>query len=197
MGCHFLLQGIFPTQGLNPGLLHCRQILYRLSYKGARVGLEKAMVCPRPITPPEDLREAAISARGHQRSHWKEAGEQDSSLPEASLGLTFQAALLSRSNERMLTQADSGQRPRRRGAPCVPPGQAAEHARDHSITACFSHGTEGTQHCVQEKTFTPTASSVVSLKIEGYVKRCMLCLIKRKSEVLSLFKEENSSSAML
>jgi len=24
VGCHFLLQGIFPTQGLNPGLLHCR-----------------------------------------------------------------------------------------------------------------------------------------------------------------------------
>ena len=32
MGCHFLLQGIFPTQGSNLGLLHCRQILYRLSY---------------------------------------------------------------------------------------------------------------------------------------------------------------------
>ena len=28
VGCHALLQGIFPTQGLNPGLLHCRQILY-------------------------------------------------------------------------------------------------------------------------------------------------------------------------
>ena len=28
VGCHFLLQGIFPTQGLSPGLLHCRQILY-------------------------------------------------------------------------------------------------------------------------------------------------------------------------
>ena len=28
MGRHFLLQGIFPTQGPNPGLLHCRQILY-------------------------------------------------------------------------------------------------------------------------------------------------------------------------
>ena len=27
------LQGIFPTQGLNPGLLHCRQILYQLSHK--------------------------------------------------------------------------------------------------------------------------------------------------------------------
>ena len=29
MGCHFLLQGIFLTQGLNPCLLHCRQILYQ------------------------------------------------------------------------------------------------------------------------------------------------------------------------
>ena len=26
--CHYLLQGIFPTQGSNLGLLHCRQILY-------------------------------------------------------------------------------------------------------------------------------------------------------------------------
>ena len=33
VGCHFLLQGIFPTQGSNLGLLHCRQILYRLSYE--------------------------------------------------------------------------------------------------------------------------------------------------------------------
>ena len=32
MGCHALVQGIFPTQGSNPGLLHCRQILYRLSH---------------------------------------------------------------------------------------------------------------------------------------------------------------------
>ena len=31
----FLPQGIFPTQGLNPGLLHCRQILYQLSHKGS------------------------------------------------------------------------------------------------------------------------------------------------------------------
>ena len=29
-----LLLGIFPTQGLNPGLLHCRRILYQLSHKG-------------------------------------------------------------------------------------------------------------------------------------------------------------------
>ena len=31
VGCHFLLQGIFPIQESNPCLLHCRQILYRLS----------------------------------------------------------------------------------------------------------------------------------------------------------------------
>ena len=29
VGCHALLQGIFPTQGLNPGLPHCRLTLYR------------------------------------------------------------------------------------------------------------------------------------------------------------------------
>ena len=34
-GCHFLLQGIFPTQESNPGLLHCRWILYQLNYKGS------------------------------------------------------------------------------------------------------------------------------------------------------------------
>ena len=32
MGCHFLLQGIFPTQGSNLGLLPCRQTLYCLSH---------------------------------------------------------------------------------------------------------------------------------------------------------------------
>ena len=35
VGCHFLLHGIFPTQGLNLGLLHCMQILYHLSHQGS------------------------------------------------------------------------------------------------------------------------------------------------------------------
>ena len=35
MDCHFLLQRIFPTQGLNPGLPHCRQMLYHLSHQGS------------------------------------------------------------------------------------------------------------------------------------------------------------------
>ena len=33
--CHALLQGIFPTQGLNPDLPHCRWILYHLSHQGS------------------------------------------------------------------------------------------------------------------------------------------------------------------
>ena len=39
VGSHCCLQGIFPTQGSNQGLLHCRQTLYRLSHQGSpRVG---------------------------------------------------------------------------------------------------------------------------------------------------------------
>ena len=35
VGYHSLLQGIFPTQGSNPSLPHCKQILYHLSHQGS------------------------------------------------------------------------------------------------------------------------------------------------------------------
>ena len=35
VGCHFLLQGVFLTQGSNLGLLHCRQRLFCLSHEGS------------------------------------------------------------------------------------------------------------------------------------------------------------------
>ena len=35
VGCHAFLQGIIPIQGLNPHLLHCKQILYHLSHQGS------------------------------------------------------------------------------------------------------------------------------------------------------------------
>ena len=51
------LQGIFPTQGSNPGLLHCRKILYQLSHKGSPRILERVAYpfssgssCPRNQT---------------------------------------------------------------------------------------------------------------------------------------------------
>ena len=34
VGSHSLLQGIFPIQGSNPGLAHCRQTLYHLNHQG-------------------------------------------------------------------------------------------------------------------------------------------------------------------
>ena len=43
MGCHFLLQGIFPTQGSNPGLLHCRQMFYCLSHQGSPKGMPRSI----------------------------------------------------------------------------------------------------------------------------------------------------------
>ena len=35
VGCHFLLQEVFPTNGLNLGLPHCKQTLYCLSHQGS------------------------------------------------------------------------------------------------------------------------------------------------------------------
>ena len=37
VGCHALLQGIFLNQGSNPGLPHCKQILYQLSYQRCQI----------------------------------------------------------------------------------------------------------------------------------------------------------------
>ena len=42
VGSLSFLQGTLPTQGLNPGLLHCRWILYQLSYEGSQYTWEPA-----------------------------------------------------------------------------------------------------------------------------------------------------------
>ena len=50
-----LLQGIFPTQGSNPGHLHCRWILYQLSHKGSPPMLKKHIkqnLSHSPTSPP-------------------------------------------------------------------------------------------------------------------------------------------------
>ena len=52
MGCPALLQGIFPTQGSNPGFLHCRWILYQLSHKGSTRILEWVAI-PSPADLPD------------------------------------------------------------------------------------------------------------------------------------------------
>ena len=50
VGCHALLQGIFPTQGSNWGLLHCRQILYHWALREVQSSKPQAQsdMCPEP-----------------------------------------------------------------------------------------------------------------------------------------------------
>ena len=55
MGSLSLLQGIFPTQGSNPGLSHCGQILYQLSHKATPRILEwVAYPFSRGFSPPRN-----------------------------------------------------------------------------------------------------------------------------------------------
>ena len=64
--CHFLLQRIFPTQGSNPGLSHCRQTLYWMGHQGSLL----AQSCPTLCNP------------------------MDCSLPGSSIRWIFQARVL-------------------------------------------------------------------------------------------------------
>ena len=59
VGSHSLLQGIFPTQRLNPGLPHCRWILYHLSSQENPKDFWSGMLCP----PPGDLPNPGIKPR--------------------------------------------------------------------------------------------------------------------------------------
>ena len=58
VGCHFLLQGIFPTQGLNPGLPHCKQTLLlseppgKLGFSDSSVGRESTCSAGDPSSIP-------------------------------------------------------------------------------------------------------------------------------------------------
>ena len=45
VGCHCLLQGVFLTQGSNPGVQHSRQILYPLRYREASILLHQGNSC--------------------------------------------------------------------------------------------------------------------------------------------------------
>ena len=56
VGCHFLLQAIFPTQGSNLGLPHCRQSFYHLSHQGSWLcSIENVLIhsstCSSPVVP--------------------------------------------------------------------------------------------------------------------------------------------------
>ena len=66
VGRHVLLQGMFPNQGLNLGLLHCRQIFYHLSHQGSPVSsydwstIHFLMICLTKIKDKDFLRWCSI-----------------------------------------------------------------------------------------------------------------------------------------
>ena len=65
MGSLSVLQGIFPTQGLNPGLLLCRRILYYLSHQGSPRILEwVAYPFSRGNFPTQELNWGLLHCRG-------------------------------------------------------------------------------------------------------------------------------------
>ena len=54
VGSHSLLQGILPTQGWNPSLPHCRQILYCLSQQGSYSPIQRPLANPSPLSSGEN-----------------------------------------------------------------------------------------------------------------------------------------------
>ena len=72
VGNRSLLQQIFPTQGLNLGLLHCRQILYQLSHKGSPKTLKNWCFCTvvleKTLKGPLDCKEIKTHYPGKQPS---------------------------------------------------------------------------------------------------------------------------------
>ena len=75
VGCHFLLQEIFPTQGLNLGLLHCRHTLYHLSHqgssKGGRCGCMGRKTWPSHVAGENSTTEHSSKTVGEVKSHFE------------------------------------------------------------------------------------------------------------------------------
>jgi len=90
VGGHAVLQGIFPTQGSNPGLPHCRRILYHLSHQGSPRILEwVAYTFSRGSSQPRDQAHiSCISCIGRQTLyfglHWVFMAAQGLSVVVAS-----------------------------------------------------------------------------------------------------------------
>ena len=74
VGCHALLQEIFLTQGLNPCLLHCRQILYPLSYLGSPKSVWGTLYLTPPL-PPEGQNCPPPGERKVWRPRWAGGGK--------------------------------------------------------------------------------------------------------------------------
>ena len=100
MGCHSLFQGIFPTQELNPGLLHCRPKLYPPSHQGSPADTLKVLLKKEKVRLPWWLsgKETACNA-GESESEIAQScptlcNPLDCSLSGSSVHGIFQARVL-------------------------------------------------------------------------------------------------------
>ena len=73
VGCHALLQGIFPTQGLNSRLRHCRQILHSLSHWGS------PLICIHNLILIEHLPPASAEFNEREEKQRGQNSEEDNS----------------------------------------------------------------------------------------------------------------------
>ena len=73
VGCHALLQGIFPTQGSNRGFLHRRWIFNHLSYQGSPKLLcaQSLHSCPTLCNPMDLARQAPLSMGFSRQEYWR------------------------------------------------------------------------------------------------------------------------------
>ena len=71
VGCHSLLQGIFSTQGSNPDLTHCKQILYLLSHQGSSLNMVLVLkLLKRQLEMQRDYNHDTISKCSTARQPW-------------------------------------------------------------------------------------------------------------------------------
>ena len=91
-GLPLSLQGIFPAQGSNLGLLHCRQILYHLSHQGSHSRLQnQSQLCSAETQPSNH-----ISVKVKLFSRVQLCDSMDCSPPGSSIHGIFQVRLLDR-----------------------------------------------------------------------------------------------------
>ena len=97
VGCHALLQGIFPMQGSNPGLPHCRWIVYSLRQQGSPVLLPGEFHRQRILSgySPWGFKESNMTERlTHTQTHlFSQIGSQSIFQHFFTKSLKFQGAL--------------------------------------------------------------------------------------------------------